>query len=153
MCDYSNNIPSRLAETGDELITYKLLTNTIVLVCPKNLSEVRNYPEKYFLTRLFSKLFKFKEPVLKAVCVAPGATIFLSDIPQTMQKEMNLPSEAVVIFSQENMEKENVHHDAVIFPNKTIVSLQHFKPGTTFQILNTEPEQTISTKKPNYVTV
>ena len=106
MCDYSlHNVASRPAKVGDKLVTTKF----------------------DFLTRGFAAI---GEPNV-AVCLLPGTEVaFEKEVERDHAFDRLLPrmrfgklGDKVARFRQLNMDRPNVHHDALEFPDGQIVLL------------------------------
>jgi hypothetical protein len=123
MCDYSlAGVSSRLAQTGDQLVVHRFPSGSLGLASAK--------------MRLREVLFP---SFTVAVCVAPGATLRLQNIPQRLQKELDVSSTETVTFSQQTWEAY-VHRDSVRFSNGQQVSLQQLVCGQRVTVLDTGAE-------------
>jgi hypothetical protein len=119
MCDYSMHlVASRPARIGDRLVTTKF-TNS--------------------LSRGFAAV---EEPEL-AVCLLPGTELaFEQEVACDHPLRWLLPGmgfgklgAAVARFRQLNVERPNVHHDALEFPDGRIVLITRLCPGQRATVL------------------
>jgi hypothetical protein len=119
MCDYSlAGSANRLAETGDQLMVHRFPTGSLGLV-----SERRRVREVLFPS------------LTVAVCVPPGASLLLFDIPQRLQQDLEISSAEIVTFTQRTWE-ENVHRDSIRFPNGREILLQQLHCGQRVTVLS-----------------
>jgi hypothetical protein len=118
MCDYSlHNFASRPAKVGDKLVTTKF----------------------DFLTRGFAAI---GEPNV-AVCLLPGTEVaFDCEVERDHPFGRALPSmqfgklgDKVARFRQVNMDRPNVHHDALEFPDGQIVLVTRLCEGQRATVL------------------
>jgi hypothetical protein len=118
MCDYSlAGVSSRLAQTGDQLTVHRFTSGSLGLVCAKR--------------RLREVLFP---SLTVAVCVPPGATLVLQNIPQRLQHQLGVSATEAVTFTQRTWEAY-VHRDSVRFQNGKEVSLQQLACGQRVTVL------------------
>src|SRR5215471_16566890 len=86
MCDYSlMSIPNRLAKEGEELITHCFDTGCIGLASRSDLHPDSNVlaPEsRTFWSMLKGFLALPEVKPVPAVCIPPGASLLLMDIPE-----------------------------------------------------------------------
>lgn len=119
MCDYSlHNVASRPAIVGDKLVTTRF-ANT--------------------LTQGFAGV---NEPTL-AVCLRPGTELAFDKVPEywrpftwwlPRKRPCKLTS-TVARFGQTNLHRSDTHHDALEFPDGTIVLLTRLCPGQCATVL------------------
>jgi len=118
MCDYSlHNVASRPAKVGDKLVTTKF----------------------DFLTRGFAAI---GEPNV-AVCLLPGTEVaFEKEVERDHAVDRLLPrmrflklGNKVARFRQVNMDRPNVHHDALEFPDGQIVLVTRLCEGQNATVL------------------
>ena len=118
MCDYSlHSVASRPAKVGDKLVTRKF----------------------DFLTGGFAAI---GEPNV-AVCLLPGTEVaFESEVERDHPFGRVLPSmqfgklgDKVARFRRVNMDRPNVHHDALEFPNGQIVLITRLCEGQRARVL------------------
>ena|SRR5579862_2122604 len=127
MCDYSlPEVSSRLAITGEQLVTHRFLTGTIGL--------------KSGRPRFLEILLPSKAT---AVCIPPGARLLLHDIPRRLQKQLGVTSSEAVNFIQQSLEA-NTHRDGVRFANGREILLQELDPGQRATVLHLGCEDEVS---------
>lgn len=137
MCDYSlGGIPNRLAEEGDELIVHRFPTSSIGLAPAAQLrtqTSVRTCDQSLWQhIKSFLALPDFY-PGIEAVCVPPGASLILKNIPCDLQRKWNVGEEETVLFTQTSAEFKT-HRDAICLRNGRQVSLQHLRPGLLVKV-------------------
>lgn len=115
MCDYSLNfVASRPAKVGDKLVSTRFDNS---------------------LTRGFAAV---EEPSV-AVCIRPGTEIAFEKEVECVNGLGILPNlklgETLARFRQLNMNKPNMHHDALEFPSGKIVLLHKLYEGQRATIL------------------
>jgi hypothetical protein len=120
MCDYSlQNVNSRKADVADKLIVRSGGLGT-------------------------NGFFAQGEGTPTAVCLIPGTEIAFDKAPKcwtmslgTVQKE-----HMVAIFRQVDKHIQHCHHDALEFPDGSIVMLTHLEQGQTATVLQLPAEPT-----------
>lgn len=141
MCDYSlMGVPNRLAREGEVLVVHRFRTGTLGLACPSDLTQ--NPAPKGVRDRGFWPLVKefFSPPERKsvaAVCVPPGASLMLRDIPVNMQKKFGVGPDEQVIFTQLSARPDE-YRDAIRFTCGREVRLQELREGQRVEILDLE---------------
>ena len=115
MCDFSlHNVKSRPAKVGDKLTTHNFSTGTCGFVAPEDSTT--------------------------AVCILPGTELAFSGevmcAPSGMLgwKQRTINS-TTAIFRQINKDEPRVHHDALEFPDGTIVLLTDLHEGQQATVL------------------
>ncbi len=73
-------------------------------------------------------------PNAPAVCVPPGASLILKNIPDDLQGKWNIGKEELVSFLQTNMEA-NTYRDAILFTNGCKVLLQELAEGIAVRVV------------------
>ena len=126
MCDYSlAGIPNRLAVEGEQLVVYQFPTGARGLTCAASRPS-RSWPVT---------LWSAKET--PAVCVPPGGRLLLRDIPEHLQRLLNVgPIEEVTFVQQSAMAYQ--YRDAVHFENGREVLLQRLQCGQSVEVLSLE---------------
>lgn len=118
MCDYSlAHLPNRLAIKGEQLAIHRFTTQTL------GLASIRRGWKQI--------LFPVSVP---AVCVPPGAQLRLHDIPEKIQKELDVEAVEDVTFVQLSAESFT-YRDAVRFDNGREVLLQSLDHGQRVVVL------------------
>lgn len=139
MCDYSlHSLPNRLAEEGEDLVVHRFPLSTLGLASPAEL-QVTAEPETEeksagFWSKLKSWFIVDIGPSVPAVCIPPGARLFLQDIPRQLQSEIGVTECEEVTFTQLSA-LPNTYRDAIRFENGREVLLQKLKPGQRVKVL------------------
>jgi hypothetical protein len=137
MCDYSlMAIPNRLARDGEELVTHRFHTGTIGLASRADL-QIESQPEegpKFWAAIKKAFTASMSKPVC-AVCIPPGSSLLLQDIPESLQREMCVGPVEHVTFTQMSADT-NRYRDAVRFSNGREVLLQRLREGQRVRVLS-----------------
>lgn len=139
MCDYSlMTFPNRLAREGEELVTHRFpcgamgLASPLDLQPPPNLLTVR-------LRNAWSNLWGVPQPrtshCVVAVCVPPGAHLRVWDIPEGLQREIDVRRTEEVMFTQLTASAFR-YRDAFRFRNGCDLLLQRFEEGQRVRVLS-----------------
>ncbi|HKX30826.1 MAG TPA: hypothetical protein VJ302_24260 [Blastocatellia bacterium] len=139
MCDYSlHSLPNRLAVEGEELVVHRFPLSTLGLTSPSELQvsvEPQAEPQvSGFWARLKNWFVVETGESVPAVCVPPGARLFLQDIPRQLQNEVGVAECEEVTFTQLSA-IPNTYRDAVRFPNGREILLQRLNPGQRVKVL------------------
>lgn len=138
MCDYSlHGLPNRLAREGEDLVAHRFSTGAMGLASPAELRrQMQSKPEK---TSWWAALkAAFVSPLAAetpAVCIPPGATLRLMDIPLNLQREFAVGPDETVAFTQTTAIPQTFH-DAVRFTNGRVALLQFLKEGQRVRVLS-----------------
>jgi len=117
MCDYSiAGLRTRLAVEGEELAVYRFPTGSIGL---SSASEVAAHKKEF---RGWQHWFNPRE-IPCAVCIPPGARLWLRNIPEHLQRQLGVGAVETVVFTQVSAEACQFR-DAVRFRNGREVLLQ-----------------------------
>jgi len=122
MCDYSlHHVQSRAARVGDKLTTRNFGTGTRGFAAPENPTT--------------------------AVCVLPGTELaFSQEIaftpPSGPRSEVHFVDFKTAIFRQINKDMPRAHHDALEFPDGTIVLLTDLCDGQAAVVLQLPAQPT-----------
>jgi hypothetical protein len=123
MCDYSlAELSTRLAAVGEHLLVHRFATGSIGLKCSRR--------------RLREVLFPY---MTVAVCIPPGARLYLQDIPGDLQERLGIGSAETVKFIQRGF-TEFTHRDGVRFANGREALLQELQAGQRVTVLSLESE-------------
>jgi len=123
MCDYSlAEMRSRLAADGDELLVHRFPSGSLGLRSARRCWREALFPS-----------------AVVAVCIPPGAQLWLQDIPAALQLCLGIGSCETVTFLQQSLEVYR-HRDAVRFANGSEVLLQDLAPGQRATVLTLDPE-------------
>jgi len=113
MCDYSlAGIPNRLAVEGEQLVVHRFPTGSLGLASSR--PSAKQTP---------------------AVCVPPGARLWLKDIPEGLQRQIGVGPAEKVTFVQLSA-TEYQFRDAVRFRNGGEILLQRLECGQHVDVLS-----------------
>jgi hypothetical protein len=70
-----------------------------------------------------------------AVCIPPGARLWLRDIPERLQSALQVGPQEEVVFTQTGA-AVNTYRDAVRFTNGTMLRLQELREGQRVRVLD-----------------
>ncbi len=139
MCDYSlGGLPNRLAVDGDELMVHRFPTYSMGLAPAADLQpNVRASPGNRSLWQRIKYFFDLTPfcSSIQAVCIPPGASLILKNIPDDLRRKWNLKEQETVLFTQISVEA-HTYRDAVCFRNGRQVSLQHLTEGLPVKVLS-----------------
>jgi len=76
---------------------------------------------------------------IQAVCIPPGASLILKNIPDDLRRKWSVSEEETILFTQISAEA-HTYRDAVCFRNGRQVSLQHLPEGLLVKVLSLEGE-------------
>jgi hypothetical protein len=151
MCDYSLHVfPNRLAVEGEDLVIHRFGGATIGLASPADLGPTvtaihGDAVSRNFRTRI-KTWFVAQRPIwdaekkIPAVCVPPGATLILHDIPKGLRRELGVGEVEQVRFVETTADV-NTHRDAVRFLNGRQVLLQVLREGQRVRVLSLNPQE------------
>jgi hypothetical protein len=139
MCDYSlQSLPNRLAAEGEELVAHRFLTSTIGFTSPQEaraIAEARGAQKRLGFWSAVKELFSVETgPSATAVCIPPGARLWLQDVPERLQCEFDVRPNEEVTFTQLTAQPY-AYRDAVRFDSGREVSLQKLEPGQRAVVL------------------
>ena len=143
MCDYSlHAFSSRLGKEGEELVVHRFLGGSIGLVSPAEAGPFVQQTGRRSHWDTIKSWFAVdysadSQPC--AVCIPPGATLVLHDIPRGLQAEIGVGAAEKVTFVQTTA-SANTYRDAVRFSNQRQVLLQNLRPGQRVSVLKLELE-------------
>lgn len=148
MCDYSlHTFPNRLAVEGEELVVHRFggaslgLASAAEVAPPGSATRSTGAPYKSWSWAGLKAWLKAQQPKweterrIPAVCIPPGATLILRDIPKNLQKELSVHETEEVRFVQTSAEV-NTYRDAVRFENGRQVLLQTLREGQRATVLS-----------------
>lgn len=143
MCDYSlMAVKNRLAVCGEELVVrrFEIRSMGLVAIADAEAAKLRELPPpRTFGERLRRMLFPTEPEQCPVVCIPPGARLLLRDIPEKLQRELNLSSaEQEVVFTE--LETTG-YRDAVRFENGAEVLLQRLTEGMRVVVLTLSSEE------------
>jgi hypothetical protein len=150
MCDYSlMAVPNRLARQGEELEAYRFPTGSLGFASSADLRRAAE-PEDG-ARRLWSLLREFLSPPrtqpVAAVCIPPGASLRLRDIPVRMRDELGVCAAEDVTFTQLTA-AANAYRDAIRFSNGRVVRLQELDEGQRALVLDLSMAEELDLEKP-----
>jgi hypothetical protein len=146
MCDYSlHQSLTRLANEGEQLVIHRFPGGSLGLASPAELKVDQCQPRLPQprawtwggITHWFKQMNK-EAPAPAAVCIPPGARLRLSDIPASLQKELDVKEEETVVFDQLSADPY-AYRDCVKFRNGRRAILQCLKPGQRVEVLSLVP--------------
>lgn len=139
MCDYSlMGVPNRLATELEDLVAHRFPTGSMGLASPadvKRLTRPATAAPRSFWTAVKEFFNPPDHAPVAAVCIPPGARLWLRDIPERMQSELKVGDQEEVTFTQTNA-AANTYRDAVRFSNGRLVRLQEFREGQRVRVLD-----------------
>jgi len=142
MCDYSlGGLPNRLAAEGEELIVHRFRTGSKGLASPADLRPVKPIeapaPQMSVWCRL--KNFFSEQPHRSvqpcAVCVPPGATLIVKNVPVDLQRRWCVGADEEVRFVQTSADV-NRYRDSLQFKDERNVLLQELREGMRLQVVS-----------------
>ena len=147
MCDYSlMAVPNRLAVEGEELAAHRFPTGSIGLASRADLSRISD-PVQVRPRRVWTTVINFFNPPVRqrvpAVCIPPGARLRLGDIPERLQRELQVGPEEEVTFTQITA-AVNTYRDAVRFSNGRQIRLQELREGQRVKVLDLSLAETFA---------
>lgn len=135
MCDYSlANVPNRLAVEGEQLVLHRFSGGSIGLTSP---AELARGADSFWSVLKRSFDLPRTEPVC-AVCIPPGARLLLRDVPEHLQRRLDIAPEEEVTFVQRSTEAY-YYRDAVRFQNGREILLQSLATGQRVDVLCLSP--------------
>jgi hypothetical protein len=142
MCDYSlKGLPNRLAVEGEELVTYRFRTGSVGMAAPTEITEAkRPKPQGENRGSWWSALKRWLDPQMEldqvpAVCVPPGAHLFMNHIPEVLRRAFGLQAVEDVTFVQLTADAYR-YRDGIQFRNGKQVLLQEITEGVRFDVLS-----------------
>jgi len=134
MCDYSlMALRNRLAVEGDRLVAHKFGSGTTGLVSTEDFKAWRSARPK----RLWEKIkdcFCTDLGPAPVVCVPPGASLRLEQVPHSLREKFGLAVCEEATFTQVSAEV-NRHRDGLRFSNGATVLLQLLPEGQPVTVL------------------
>jgi len=154
MCDYSlMAVPNRLAAEGEDLIAHRFPTGSMGLASPAELKRASD-PIRSQPRGIWTKVKDFFSPPawhpVAAVCIPPGARLWLGDIPEPMQRSLKVGPAEEVVFTQVSA-VVNSYRDAVRFSNGRQVRLQELREGQRVKVLDLSLAETFEPVIEEYI--
>lgn len=142
MCDYSlGGLPNRLATESEELIVHRFRTGSKGLASPADVRPAKPVqvpaPQMSLWCRLKDLFAEHPQRAVQApaVCVPPGATLLMQNIPADLQLRWNVGSDEEVRFVQCSADV-NRYRDSLQFRNQRRVLLQELREGMRLQVVS-----------------
>ena len=142
MCDYSlQGVPNRLAVEGEELVTYRFRTGSVGLATPTDVTAANRPKLQGECCRSWwSALKDWLVPQMEldqvpAVCIPPGAHLFMNHIPEGLRGKFALQAVEDVTFVQLSADAYR-YRDGIRFGNGKQVLLQEVTEGVHFEVLS-----------------
>ena len=139
MCDYSLHLfPNRLANQGEELVVHRFGGGSIGLASPADLNPVikARTSKGWSWKGLLNSFRAMREPArVPAVCVPPGSTLLIRDMPRPLQKELGVLEAEEVRFAEISADA-NIYRDAIRFRNGRLLLLQALREGQRVRVLS-----------------
>ena len=147
MCDYSlQGVPNRLAVECEELITHRFPTGSVGLATPTDVAAAnRRKVEERCHRSWWSALKHWLDPQMErdgvpAVCVPPGAHLFMNHIPEVLRGKFALQAVEDVTFVQLSADAYR-YRDGIRFRNGKQVLLQEITENVRFEVLSLASSQ------------
>lgn len=153
MCDYSlMGLPSRLAVKEEELMVHRFPTGSLGLAAPSDLEK--GNPSTQQPKSIWTSVKAFFNPPeqrpVPSVCIPPGATLVVEDIPASLQRALGVGRIELVTFTMiappqngsVQCEATGSHRDAVRFRNGREVRLQDLREGQRMWVMDLGAETT-----------
>ena len=138
MCDYSlHAFPNRLAKEGEELVIHRFGGGSLGLASPSDICPVvkarqdSSQPRRLWSWQNIKTWFESSHNLPRrppAVCIPPGASLVVKDIPRGLQRELSVGETEEVTFVQTSA-NVNTYRDAVRFSNGRQILLQALREG------------------------
>jgi hypothetical protein len=152
MCDYSlHAVKNRLAVEGEQLFVNKFHTGSKGLASVADFAAVQTVRPAPAGTGVFGRLAHWiserrrvasgeESYFLTAVCIPPGAKLYIEGIPKALQEQFDVGEAEEVTFAQVTAEPFR-YRDAFRFENGEEVLIQKFPDGVRVEILSIELEE------------
>ena len=139
MCDYSlMSFPNRLAREGEELVAHRFECGAMGFASPVDLLPAQ-IPMSARLKNVWSNLLGIpippKSQCVVAVCIPPGAHLRVWDIPECLQREIDVRRTEEVTFTQMSASPFR-YRDAIRFRNGCQILLQRLEEGQRIRVLS-----------------
>ena len=157
MCDYSlQGVPNRLAVEGEQLVTYRFRTGSVGLATPTDIAAANcPKPQGQYRQSWWSALKTWLDPEMEldqvpAVCIPPGAHLFMNHIPEGLRRKFALQAVEDVTFVQLSADAYR-YRDGIQFLNGKQVLLQEITEGVRFEVLSLASSQQGTEAEPQRV--
>lgn len=147
MCDYSlHGINNRLAKEGESLVIHKFYTGSKGLASPADLEAVKPRGLKRLTVWLGIEAPSPARFNIPAVCVPPGAKLYLEGIPDRIRADYALSDAEEATFTQLTAEPFR-YRDAFRFANGAEVLIQKFPEGMSVEVLKLALEEKVEVEE------
>jgi len=130
-------VPNRLAREGEELVIHRFPTGSLGLASPEDVKAIAQ-PGPAARKTVWQAIRDFFDPpaaaAVCAVCIPPGATLEVRDIPERLRRLWVVSSEETAIFTQISA-NINTYRDALRFNNGREVRLQDMREGMRVRVV------------------
>ena len=149
MCDYSlMEYSSRLGVEGERLQVYQFSTGSKGLISALPLPKPKS---QNFWQAIKDFFTENPDQGSCAVCIPPGATLMLHEIPKSLQDSWLVSDTEKVIFIQKHAEPYQ-HRDAIRFKNGKVASLQELVHGQAVDVIDLSvPEEYLETQTSDHL--
>ena len=145
MCDYSlHGLPNRLAREGEDLVAHRFSTGAMGLASPVDVRQEMQPEKASWWSAIKAAFVSPLVAEIPAVCIPPGATLRLMDIPANLQRDFGVGPNETVCFTQTSALPQTFH-DAVRFTNGRVALLQFLNEGQRVRVLS------LGAQEPEYV--
>jgi hypothetical protein len=139
MCDYSlMGVPNRLATEREDLVAHRFPTGSMGLASPadvKRMARAAVVGKRGFWTAVMEFFNPPEHAPVAAVCIPPGARLWLRDIPERLQSALEVGPQEQCVFTQTGA-MANTYRDAVRFSNGVTLRLQELREGQRVRVLD-----------------
>lgn len=144
MCDYSlHTVPNRLADQGEELVLHRFATGTLGFASradlEKDAKQTATEPQGFWAS-LKGLLSPRPCPEIPAVCVPPGARLFIADMPLELRNSLRAGPSEIAVFTETSNQPYS-YRDALVFSNGKPVLLQDLPEGLHAFVLSTSSSE------------
>jgi hypothetical protein len=149
MCDHSlYSTQHRLAREGEDLALHRFESGAMGFASGMDLMEYEISKQKeissFWGTIRDWLLLPSRTIRIPAICVPPGTTLLLTDIPRPTQESLYIDESEIVVFTELHSPSYSFR-DALLLPNTTRVLLQDLPEGIHALVLNVSPEALMET--------
>jgi hypothetical protein len=144
MCDYSlHGLKNRLAVEGERLFVHRFHTGSKGLASAADLRALENQipapagiwaRARYWIESLGKPSSQDLMKLLPAVCVPPGARLYVEGIPKDLQETYGLAEAEEAIFTQISLDPFE-YRDAFRFKDGPELLIQRFDEQTRVEVL------------------
>jgi hypothetical protein len=144
MCDHSlYSMQDRLAREGEDLTLHRFESGAMGFASTRDLVEYEISKQKesssFWGTIKDWLLLPSRTQSIPAICVTPGTSLLLTDIPGAIQESLCIEESEIVVFTELHSPAYSFR-DALLLPNTTRVLLQDLPEGIHALVLSVLPE-------------